>query len=200
MNFLAHMFLAFKDPDLICGNFLGDFIDNKEMKLLTPGWQKGVKLHRKIDYFTDNHRHVKACTRLLHETQHKYAPVVLDVLFDYILYENWDKYSVITFRDFEQQIYDILNSNIPQFPAKIVKTATLMVEQRFLCSYTSIEGLEYTFFRLRKRLKFRSNVHTAVDDMLKNKKAINQHFNAFFPEVIEMVAEFSKSNLQSGRR
>lgn len=187
MNFLAHMYLSCSETNLICGNYLGDFVRNHELKDLPKGWIRGIQLHRKIDSFTDTHKRVKACTRLLHPSQGKYSPVVIDILFDYILYTHWDHYSEIVFDDFEIQIYDTLLENVAQFPARIKKRTLSMIDQKFFRSYTSLEGLRFTFQQMKKRLNFDSNMEKAVDDLELHQDVFTTEFNAFFPELIEVA-------------
>ena len=152
--------------------------------------QKGIELHRKIDSYTDKHKEVKFCTKLLHPTQGKYSPVVVDVLFDYVLFHNWVRYSGITYDDFEIQVYDSIRRGIDEFPDRIQKTAIAMVDGRFLSAYTTLEGMRKTFTRMERRVKFESNIINAVDDLEFHFDAINEKFNQFFPDVIEMVDGF----------
>ena len=186
MNYLAHLYLSCTEEELLCGNFLGDLISNKELKLIPEEWMRGIKLPRQIDYFTDNHPEVKACTKLIHKTQGKYSPVVIDVFFDYLLFLNWETYSGLTFEDFELQIYETIQKNITKIPERIKTPVENMIKGKFLRSSISLEGLEFTFIRLKKKMKFKSNVENAIDDFVKHKKQLDRHFNIFFPEAIEM--------------
>jgi len=55
MNYLAHTFLSLGDEDILIGNFITDFINAKQARVLDERYQVGLDLHRKIDAFTDNH-------------------------------------------------------------------------------------------------------------------------------------------------
>ena len=48
MNFLAHLYLSGEDEELMIGNFIADFIRNREVTNYSEGIQKGIFLHRKI--------------------------------------------------------------------------------------------------------------------------------------------------------
>ena len=54
MNYLAHSYLSFSHEQLV-GNMIADFIKNREREFLPSEIQKGIKLHRAIDTFTDAH-------------------------------------------------------------------------------------------------------------------------------------------------
>ena len=190
MNFLAHMYLSCAEQELICGNFLGDFIKNRELNQIPADWLPGVRLHRDIDTFTDGHLIVKNCTKLIHSTQGKYAPVVMDVFFDYVLYKNWKKYSGITFDDFEEQIYSSLSEALPLMPPRLKFITEDMVTHHWLRSYTTVDGLEFTFKKLKERMRFPSNVDYAIEDLEKHWDYFNDSFNEFFPEIIKMAHDY----------
>src|SRR5690606_18079231 len=105
MNFLAHLFLSFDDEHLLVGNFIADDIANQEVKTLPESIQKGVVLHRKIDSFTDKHPKVLESARFLYPLHSKYAPVLLDVFYDFLLANNWEKYAEEPFEVFVQKTY-----------------------------------------------------------------------------------------------
>ena len=85
MNFLAHLFLSFENEDHVIGNFIADFIRNKEVKNYSLEIQQGIQIHREIDSFTDNHPSVRKGTFRLRPHHRKYAPVVIDILYDHYI-------------------------------------------------------------------------------------------------------------------
>lgn len=184
------MFLSCDEPALVQGNFLGDFLKNNDVANLPLELQRGILLHRVIDSFTDEHKAVKACTKCLRESQGKYAPVVVDVLFDYILYQNWDKYSQLPFSDFEQKIYDYLIEGMAFYPRQMQNVTAAMVRDRFLSNYITITGLTKTFKELIKRTSFQSNMSNAVNDLQENKSFLNKKFNSFFPDMIALSSQY----------
>ena len=63
MNFLAHLFLASPDPDLMFGGVLADFVRGRAVNDYPDRIQKGIRLHTQIDAFTDNHPIVAAARK-----------------------------------------------------------------------------------------------------------------------------------------
>ena len=55
MNYLAHAYLSFNNPEILTGNMISDFIKGNKKLNYISGIQKGIMLHRAIDEFTDNH-------------------------------------------------------------------------------------------------------------------------------------------------
>lgn len=192
MNFLAHLFLSCNDDDLTLGNFLADFIRNKEVSNYSEGVQKGIALHRKIDTYTDNHPLVRKGTKRLQPFHHKYAPVVLDVLYDYVLANNWQKYSDEPLQQFTGRIYEILMNKIGIMPLTLKTKLPLMVADDWLLQYGKEKGLKKTFDRMKKRTSFPAYIDGAVDNFLKDYQLYEQEFNEFFPQAIDYVRKESE--------
>ena len=55
MNFLAHVYLSGNDFEVALGNLIADRVKGKQIQHYPLKIQKGIKLHRSIDNFTDNH-------------------------------------------------------------------------------------------------------------------------------------------------
>ena len=95
MNFLAHVHLSENALEEIqIGNFIADFIKNNSLEKYPTLVQKGIKLYRSIDYFTDQHLVVQESKSKLYEKYHKYAAVIIDVFYDHFLAKNWHLYSL----------------------------------------------------------------------------------------------------------
>jgi len=190
MNYLAHLFLSCHDEDLTIGNFIADSIRNKEVADYSERIQQGIFLHRQIDSFTDNHRVVRKSTRRLHPHHHKYAPVVIDVFFDNLLANNWQLYTDETLPDFAKRMYQVLTKRQNDLPLKMQKYVPNMIANDWLQKYGTKDGLQYTFERMDKRTKFKSNFVNAVSHLEADYELYEQEFNQFFPDVIEMTREF----------
>lgn len=187
MNFLAHIFLSCDNEDLLIGNFIADFIRNKEVANYSSTIQQGIHLHRQIDTYTDNHPIVRKGVHRLHPNHKKYAPVVIDILFDHLLARNWSRYSGESLKNFTNGVYEILNKRMDELPEKLKKRLPAMIEADWLTGYGTKRGMEITFRNMDKRTKFPSNFIKALDDLENDYDAYNTEFNQFFPDVITYV-------------
>jgi len=187
MNYLAHLFLAGKDEGLIIGNFIADSVRGKEINNYSENIQRGIRLHRKIDAFTDNHPIVKLTTSRLRRSSAKYAPVVTDIVYDHFLAANWDKYSQITLNTFAIESYRILHNNLHNMPVKIHELYLTMEEQNWLVNYSSIKGITQTLTELSAKVKFANTMATAIIDLEKEYDLFKEDFLTFFPFVQEYV-------------
>ncbi|MFM2284563.1 MAG: hypothetical protein RLZZ543_59, partial [Bacteroidota bacterium] len=109
MNYLAHLYLAGSDPDLIVGNFIADAVKGKQIEQYSEGVIRGIKLHRQIDLFTDTHPVIERGKEALRPKFRKFAGIVMDVFGDHFLSSNWNDYSKTNLRDFTEHMYTLLH-------------------------------------------------------------------------------------------
>lgn len=195
MNHLAHFFLSGNDEDLAIGNFVADFITNRELPNYTEGVKRGIFLHREIDAFTDSHPVVKQSTKRLHPFHHKYSPVIVDVYYDFLLAKNWDKYAVGNdgdLRFFVDKIYNLLTNRVLELPEKLQKRLHLMIEDDWLMRYTTYKGLNSAFLRIEKAAAFSGNFDKAAANLELFLDAFDDEFNRFFPDLQARVKEIEK--------
>lgn len=176
------MYLSGNDPEIIIGNYMGDFITNAQLKEFSPGIVQGVILHRKIDEFTDKHTVIADFNSRLRKTQSKYAPVVTDILIDYFLTKHWHQWHHATLRDFCDNIYSIINDSADIFPEKLKQLAPRMISDDFLLSCNSSQRLEKTLMVLSRRAKFNNNIQNAHLDLEKHYDTFSKGFQVFFSD------------------
>jgi acyl carrier protein phosphodiesterase len=189
MNHLAHFFLSGDDEDVTIGNFIADFITNKDLPALTEGVKRGVMLHREIDAFTDAHPVVKQSTHRLHPFHHKYAPVIVDIYYDYLLAKNWSKFSPpsVTVEDFTQKMYVLLEKRKQDLPEKLRKRIHHMIADNWLMKFTTFDGLEEAFARVERAAAFPGNFGNAAEHLMLFLDDFDAEFLAFFPDLQKHV-------------
>lgn len=183
MNFLAHMLLSCESDTLVTGNFLGDLLRNSKIAELPEAIQEGVRLHRKIDFFTDNHAQVRKSTSLLHARHRKYAPVLVDVYYDFFLSRHWKKFHSIPLMDFSQGVYRQLLSHLDIMPERTRRQLQAMIKDNFLMNYDTYDGMEFTFRKIARRVSRPQQLQGAVESLQMFEPQLEMHFLAFFPEL-----------------
>ena len=197
MNFLAHFYLSFDHAGLVVGNYLGDFIKNSDLKTLPSDIRDGVHMHRSIDTFTDRHPLVKMGTKSLHEDFRKYAPVVLDIYFDYLLTKFWSTFNQRTLEEFSESIYLKLMLARKHMPNHLARRVERMTAARWLRNYESYEGLQLTFNFIDKRAKFPTNLKAGSDLLKRKEGALGEIFMDFFPDLVEHAKDFQDRRRKS---
>ena len=193
MNFLAHIYLS-GDNDLIkIGNFMADGIRGKHFEHLPEAVQKGIKLHRGIDTFTDAHPVFRESTKRLHERYHHYAGVIVDVFYDHFLAKNWNKYSDEGLSDFAQNFYQSLHGNYEILTDRTKNMLPYMEQYNWLVSYQTVEGIERILTQMDHRTKNQSKMGLSVAELRLFYTEFEKEFTYFF----EDVQAFSSQKLAS---
>jgi acyl carrier protein phosphodiesterase len=187
MNYLAHLYLSGKSEELRIGNFLGDYIKGRHFPEYSDEIRKGIMLHRQIDYFTDHHDTVRKSMSRLRKRYHKYAGVVVDILYDHYLSVEWKNYSDETLSSFIRDNYAILVRNYDILPGRVKWQLPIIIGRNTLGSYSQLKGIKDT-------LKIVSHLTSLPDETRFAMRVIKNHyedfrteFNLFFPDIIEYV-------------
>lgn len=191
MNFLAHFFLSDNEDHLMVGNFLADYLTNAQVSQLPVNIQKGVALHRAIDSYTDQHPEVLRGVRRMYDKHSKYASVIIDVFYDYFLALNWAAYTDQPFSDFVLQTYGCLQRHHHLMPEPVHTYVPQMITDNWLETYTTHNGIAYTFRRMSHRVSRPELLSGALDTMVDHFEALNVEFNQFFPDVIQYARRFT---------
>ena len=189
MNHLAHTFLAFEYDTLLVGTYVADMIPNHQLDQFGKEFRKGIMLHRHIDTFTDQHPLFKESTRLLHRDMGKYAPVVLDIYYDYLLSKHWTIFSETILSAYCQDIYSRLLAYKEMMPEHVKRKLERMISDCWLERYQTYHDLDRAYNFLGRRAKFRTDFTNASGVLLKLEPPLEERFLVFFPEVINWVKD-----------
>ncbi len=191
MNFLAHIFLAYPSTEKMMGNMIADFIQKRDEILFSDAICDGIKMHRAIDAFTDVHECVRLGARRLHPKFHKYAPVVIDIYYDYLLAKNWETFNpTLSLSDFSCEVYRRFEERITDFPPNLQQRLPKMIAANWLEAYGTEAGMRYTFQRLSQRTtKFPMDFSAAFDTLLIEYEQFDAEFKQFFPQIQKYLFE-----------
>jgi acyl carrier protein phosphodiesterase len=187
MNFLAHIYLSDENEHIKIGNFIADSIKGNNYSHLPYQVQKGIRLHREIDSFTDANKIVKVSKRRLHERYGHYDGVIIDILYDHYLAKNWVNYSNIPLKEYSENFYEILRSNYDFLPDKIKHLMPYMIEDNWLLNYGNFQGIERVLHGMNRRTKNKSQMHLAIEDLKLYYVDLGNDFQLFFKELIQFT-------------
>lgn len=191
MNILAHGWLSGRTDSVLTGNFLGDFIKgNPEHPRheLTPGEVAGIRLHRAIDSFTDDHPEVAAVRDLLRPRCHKYAGPAVDIFFDHFLAANFTAITGESLPQFTRYFYETLQQNTAHFPDPAVRMLGALVQYDWIRHYPTIEGIDRSLKGVARRTAFPSGLDTVVEDLERYYPEIGERFSRFWPGLVDEVS------------
>lgn len=184
MNFLAHIYLSFDDPQITLGNFMADSIRGRDYLQFPKRIQKGVLLHRAIDTFTDTHPITRKSSKRLHSRYRHYSMVIVDIYYDHFLARNWDSYSDISLESFTDNFYTLLEENLHLMPETVQQMTPYMITDNWLLSYREVEGIHRVLKGLNRRTGLKSGMDQAVEELEDFYGEFEAEFTAFFDELI----------------
>ena len=189
MNFLAHSYLSFSEEQLV-GNMIADFVKNRDVARLPESIQKGIKLHRAIDTFTDAHS-------LIHEAKAPFRPLVrlysgafVDVAFDYFLANDTTENSQREWQEHSQRVYAVLRRYEEFLPEVFKKVLDKMQQDDWLYNYRNEWGIEYSFRNVVNKAQFLDKTTNVFPAFLANKDFLREKYEIFFPEIKSFAQDF----------
>lgn len=192
MNLLAHIYLSGDDRPLLLGNFIGDAVKGKAYNDYPPGIRKGILAHRFIDSFTDDHPLGKEARALIRPFAGKFAPVVLDLLYDHFLAREWARYHSLPLDQYALQVYRILGEYSDWMPQRIRKMYWYMSRDDWLTGYATKEGIQRAMQGLSRRAEHRFDPVQSLAVLNVHEKALHGIFLRFFPLVEKELAEWKR--------
>jgi acyl carrier protein phosphodiesterase len=192
MNFLGHLYFSDNNLELMYANLFGDFVKGKNYGHYSKTIQYGIKLHRTIDSYIDNHPAVTKLKRKLYTPLPKISGIAIDLYFDHILAANWNEFHnqpIDSFLDnFHKKKLFKEDYNSPVFLFLIDK----MKEGRWLYHYKSAHGLNCACLVLSKRISFPNALHEAPGIFVKFEKDIHFAFKSFMSDAIPYFESYHK--------
>lgn len=169
---------------------LGDMVKGKLMKDIHPEVRQGVLLHRQIDAFTDSHAIVLEVIANFKPTLGRYAGIAVDVLFDHYLAKNWSSYHILSFEQYQQDLFKDYRSVSHQLTEKMCSIADLIEERKWMFQYQSLEGLQNIYEQMSKRVDNRVFFPASMPVIDQKGGELEKLFVQFFQE---LQGEFSFS-------
>ena len=179
MNYLAHAYFSFNNPPILLGNMISDYVKGKKQYDYPPEIQKGIRLHRLIDTFTDEHQITKEIKKIFSSSVRLYAGAFVDVVYDHFLATNKTILNEEEWLAFTQTSYELLAVQSTYFPEKFAQMFPYMQSQNWLFNYRYIWGIENSFGGLVRRAKYLDSSEEAF-----------VAFNNNYPEIEALSAIF----------
>jgi acyl carrier protein phosphodiesterase len=183
MNFLAHSFLTFNDGQIV-GQFLEDFIRNKDRYSFPKDIQDGITLHRAIDTFTDSHPAIHEAKKVFSPLVRLYAGAFVDVSMDYFLARDLSINSLKGWKKHSQKIYRVLNENEQFLSENFKRMLVKMEHDDWLYNYREDWGIKFSIQNVLNKAKYLDKDIPVFQAFLDNKDVLQKCYDNFFPDLL----------------
>lgn len=163
MNFLAHCALAEEasnfwrvQPDqnqgLLAGAVLADFSKGAINTRWPEELRAGVRLHRRIDAVSNQHPGMRTSCQRFPTALRRFAPIFVDILGDYYLSTNWQRYAKETLSAFTPRCYRAISRYQNHLPQQSHSFIAYMSDTDLLGRYHEWATVERALLFSLKRL------------------------------------------------
>lgn len=189
MNILAHLYLSGGINNIMLGNYMGDFVKGNKYLNYTENIQKGILLHRQIDTYTDNHvAHLKSRNKFRKEYG-LYSGIVVDIIYDYFLASQWEKFHPDTLEVYSQNVYNYIKLHTDKLPIRLQQISPFLIENNWFLLYRSFDGIEKVLTGMSKRTSLPNNVEFAMKILDCHLDDLNKEFHQIITDLTKMVAK-----------
>lgn len=190
MNYLAHLHIADYCQSSLLGNLLGDFVKGDPQGKYQPSIVQGVRLHRFVDGFTDNHPLVKQAKGLFPQGPRRFSGIALDMFWDHCLARDWDAFHHLSLELFCTHAERQVNATQTNLPERFERINGLMWEGRWLESYQSLDNIGYALERMSRRSPRMGQLTECTPFLGQNYQQLSQLFARLYPDVLTASKRF----------
>jgi acyl carrier protein phosphodiesterase len=191
MNYLAHAFLARKDEGLMLGGLLGDHVRGLlALRGYPPPVRRGIRLHRHIDRFTDQHAEVRALLRCFPKPYRRYGGIIIDLAFDHELAQKWDDYADCSLDDFDREVRDLLAQHETMVPPALARFMAYADRRGLFAAYREESELLRSLAGVGQRLRRQNPLHRVGEIWPEVRGPCAETFVSVFPAVQSEVDDW----------
>lgn len=190
MNFLAHSALAFDDPELLVGQFAGDFVRGRDLSGFPPRVAGGIRLHRRVDAFTDAHPELVAARATFEPPLRRHAGIVIDVVFDHLLAVCWPDPAGRSLPAHALWVDDALARHAAALPERLAGFAAWLARERLLEGNAEAASVGLTLERLSRRSDRMAPLAAAAEGIEPVIERLRLPFERFWPSLETMATDW----------
>jgi acyl carrier protein phosphodiesterase len=187
MNVLAHIYLSGDSDKIIIGNYIGDYVKGRDYLKYPEPVRRGIILHRHIDDFTDRHPVVHRSKIHFTRKYHRYAGVVIDILYDHFLCKEWDFFSRRPLESVTYNFYRAMVNNFDILPENVKASFPFFIINNWIETYQTTSGIRNVLRTMSKRTSLPAETRYAMKMLKRNYYTLHDDFMEFFPELIAYV-------------
>ncbi|MBS7663755.1 DUF479 domain-containing protein [Pseudomonas lalucatii] len=187
MNYLAHLHLGGDAPAQLLGSLYGDFVKGPLAGQWPAEIEAAIRLHRRIDAFTDGHALQVRSRARFPAARRRYAGILLDLFFDHCLALHWADYAEQPLDRFTARVYQVL-ADEAVLPGRLALIAPRMAAQDWLGSYSDFAVLEQVLAAMQRRLSRPEGLDGAMAELERLYVPLSEDFRLFYPELQRFAA------------
>lgn len=189
LNYFAHLHIAEQANSSLTGNLLGDFVKGSNLSHLPVELENGIRLHRKVDSFTDSH---PLCIEFKSQNQtiRRYAGIGLDILFDHLLIKQLGK----NFLETKARYYTSLRQESERYqahlPINYLSKLEAIVKQDWFETYCHFDGICIALHNTAKRFKQPVDFNMLINWYQNNAHEVDEQFETLYQDTLTFAKSY----------
>jgi acyl carrier protein phosphodiesterase len=118
---------------------------------------------------------------------HRYAGVVIDILYDHFLTKEWDFFSRRPLESVTYNFYRAMVNNFEILPDNVKESFPFFIINNWIESYQTTQGIRHVLRTMSKRTSLPAETRFAMKMLKRNYYSLQEDFMEFFPELIAYV-------------
>jgi acyl carrier protein phosphodiesterase len=187
VNYLAHFHLAQDNDAWIIGALLGEYVKGPLQGAWPADWEQGIRLHRQIDAFSDQHPTRLEFARLVPSEYRRYAGIVLDIYCDHLLSLHWERFQQEALPQFAARVYALLQRKMAYLTPAAARMAQRLIDYDVLCIYHEWSTVTGALERIGERLTRTNPLSRAGSELSDYLPQAEQLFLEFYPALQQQI-------------
>jgi len=183
------MFLSGDDPELLVGNFMGDFVKGPLGDAYPSRIRQGLTLHRKIDSFAQKDVCFQASRLRLSASYGLYRGVLVDLFYDHFLAKEWHHWSERDFPVYLSWARNCVELHRSVIPEKLQGIIPVIFDE-LLPSYRSIDGIGSALTRMSRRITRPNSLSGGEVELVSHYRELKIDFVSFTRNAQQFAADF----------
>ncbi|CAG9296378.1 acyl carrier protein phosphodiesterase [Celerinatantimonas diazotrophica] len=196
MNYLGHFYLAHISQTSYQGALLGDFVKGNRWHNYPHSEQIGILLHRALDSWIDQWTIEQGINALFKGALRRFAPIALDLYWDYQLASHWTRFQPTTIEQFAAQVYDSLSPQSMPPPAQ--RVAQNIIAHDALSNYQQPDFILSALKRISERMSNKLPYQPLSEALWQQQNVLQEKFEQLMHD-LPILAEQWKMQVVNAR-
>lgn len=186
MNYLFHLYLSGDDPDILTGNFMGDFVKGRIGDEYPPGVRRGLILHRRIDSFAEGEPSFNRSRARISGRFGLYRGILVDLYYDHFLAAHWGDYCDEPLKRYLARARRAVEERERLLPQRLKELVPVIFEE-MIPSYLEADGVGGALRRMAKRVRRANPLACGGEELARHYPELYGDFLSFVPAAWEFA-------------
>jgi acyl carrier protein phosphodiesterase len=189
MNYLFHLYLSGDDPEVLTGNFMGDFVKGRLTDQWPPLVRRGLELHRAIDSFAHTEPAFNRSRLRIAPSFGLYRGILVDLFYDHFLATTWSSWSAEPLPHYLRRVRRVVEEHRAILPQRLGQILPIIFED-MIPSYLDTDGLGGALARMSRRIPRDNPLAGGEAELVRNYDGVREDFLEFIATAEEFAAGF----------